>query len=205
MTDILFNEETHTYTVGGIDRPSVTQIIAPLVDFSFVNPELLAYKRDVGVAVHKAIELDIRGELDHASLAPPVSDFFAQWTRWKNLSEWAPTEAEVRLYSRLGYCGTADIIAIDGFGGTAIIDIKCTTSLPPTVGIQTAAYAQAYFEETKIRPRRFSLRLQPDGFWFEEHSDTNDFPVFLALLKVKQWAEKHGKEIKSYITNEVKQ
>ena len=81
MSVLLFDEVSHTYTAGGVVVPSVTQILAPLNDLSFIGPEVLAYKRALGTAVHKATELYDLGELDESSVADVVRPYLDAWIR----------------------------------------------------------------------------------------------------------------------------
>lgn len=203
---ITFDSEKHTYTVEGIVRPSVTEILKPLYsDLRFVDQDLLEYKGALGTAVHKAVELEIKRRLDYATLESPVSEYFYQYTMWHSQSDWEPINAEVIVYSVMGYAGTLDIVARHNkTGQTAIIDLKCTAALSPAVALQTAGYAQAYAENQRIQAagiRRFSLRLTPDKFVFTEYTDLTDIAVFLSLLNVSKWCKKYGKKIEF---NEVK-
>jgi hypothetical protein len=197
-----FNETTHTYTIGGRKLPSVTEIIKPLYGmFDFVDQELLDYKAEVGTAVHKAIELHIKNQLDIESVQSPVFEYFNQYLKWQAQSDWHSDLSEVRISSLLGYAGTLDIVARNiKTSQTAIIDIKCTAGLnKQAVDLQTAAYAQGYSEQSKIPAstmRRFSLRLTPEKYVFTEHNNPADFSVFLAFLKIKQYSTANNLKVK---------
>ena len=67
MAQVLtFDPEKHEYRINGVLVPSVSQILAPLYDFSKIPRDVLERKRQIGTAIHKAIELDLLGDLDVA-------------------------------------------------------------------------------------------------------------------------------------------
>ena len=49
---LTFDEATHTYRWDGVVVHFVTQVIAPVVDYSAVPREVLAKKAEFGKAVH---------------------------------------------------------------------------------------------------------------------------------------------------------
>ena len=112
MPPLEFNEERHEYRLDGKIVPSVTQILRPLMDFSGIPPDVLEHKRQIGTAVHKAIELDLLGELDETSVAPALAPYFGAWRDFK--SEFGVkdgTTTEYRVCSKIhGYAGTVDLI-----------------------------------------------------------------------------------------------
>lgn len=183
---IQFDEQTHTYTHGGVRVPSVTQILKPLYgDLRFVKQDLLDYKSELGVAVHKAVELHVLGRLDYKSLVSPVSEYFAGYMKFERDTGFIGTATEVKVFSPLGYAGTLDL-AGELESGSALIDLKCTAQLSPVVALQTAAYQQAYDNKRK----RYALRLMPNDYRlqpYERASDASDFAAFLGLLRVRQW------------------
>lgn len=196
MPTLNFDEPSHTYTLDGKVLPSVTQILKPLYDFSGVPPEVLERKRQIGTAVHKAIELDLADDLDPESLAPEVAPYFAGWQSFR--AQFRPVEyrAEALLYSALGYAGTVDLIARqDGLPGWWVIDYKTAATVSPAVALQTAAYAKAATEAGMVpeAARRATLHLRDDGTYrLIEHSDRADFRVFQALLIVHNWRKANG-------------
>lgn len=58
-----YDEETHTYYLYNKKIPSVSEIIAPLKDFSGISPARLENAAAYGKAVHKVIELYLNGTL----------------------------------------------------------------------------------------------------------------------------------------------
>lgn len=134
-----FDEETHKYTFNGEVIPSVTQLLAPLTDFSMVPEFLLEKKRQFGVMVHEGCEYIVKGEgydpdqYENAEIE--CIEAFRVWWEGKTFSTNSHSEQKL-LHKKLKYAGTADII-VDGF---EIIDIKTRKFNPITDPIQLAAY-----------------------------------------------------------------
>lgn len=181
---LTFDQARHLYYWHGKPVPSVTQVLDPFVDLSRIPADVLERKRQIGTAVHAAIDLDCQGELDEESIAPAWACYFAGWRKFKAESGFQIEASELQQYSPLGYAGTLDLLGHLP-KHRALIDTKCTTSLYPTVGPQTAGYAQA-IKEPKIA--RYALLLTPDGRYnLEPLPDRNDFAVFNAALTIYHW------------------
>ncbi len=193
MADLAFDEASHTYRLEGRVVPSVTQVLDPLYDFSRVPPEVLERKRQLGTAVHKAVELDIAGTLDPDSIAPELDGYLRAWAQFK-ASGFHPQASELRLASKSGYAGTLDLICTQG-PDVWLIDIKTAAQHSPVMALQTAAYAQLYAEHDPARAtvKRGAVLLAPDGtFNLIPHTDRSDLRVFLSLLTIHQWRKTHG-------------
>jgi hypothetical protein len=192
---IEFDELKHEYTLGGRKLPGVTTILKPFYgDLRFVKQDILDYKSELGVAVHKAVELHVLGGLDYGSLVSPVAEYFDQYLAFEAETGFVATQSEARVHSALGYAGTFDL------GGylrkkSSLVDLKTTAALSPVVALQTAAYQQAA-NEMKIcdtLTHRYALRLTPEKYRLVPFTGASDFAVFLSLLKIHQWSESTGK------------
>lgn len=200
MSVLTFNEELHEYRLDGRRLPSVTEILRPLYgDLRFVREDVLEYKRALGVAVHKAVELHVKGGLIYSSLEGPVADYFAQYLEWEVESGFQPIGSEVRVHSALGYAGTVDLVGLIN-GKLYVPDLKCTAALSPAVALQVSAYRKAYAETMQVDERQISraaLRLTANKYHFHPYKPTNDasdFGAFLGLLKIAQWCRANGAE-----------
>lgn len=140
---------------------------------------------DRGTAVHKAAELDDRGDLDPETVDPMVAGHLAGWRKFR--AEAAPeilaVEEEV-IHEQYGYRGRLDRrVKLTGVEG--ILDIKCgqPAAWHP---IQLAGYALTFH-----RPlARWGLYLPGDGnFRLREYRDRNDYDIFKAALTVARWLE----------------
>lgn len=193
MTELVFDEARHEYRYGGVLVPSVTGILKPLVDYSAINPDVLARASALGTMVHQTTELYDLGVLDEDDLDPILVPYLEGWKRFRREVEFVPATVEKRMYHPLGYCGTSDRTgAIRGV--MSVVDIKKMMTLGPVIGPQLAAYKEAHNLEGAGIEKRFALGLRPDGTYrLQEFTDPTDLPCFMGLLAVHKWRIKHGK------------
>ena len=198
MADLTFDEASHTYRLDGRVVPSVTQVLDPLYDFSRIAPEVLERKRNLGTAVHKAIELDVADDLDHASLSEAVLPYFQAWQQFN--ADFAPRNAqsEVRVYSKHGYAGTCDLVC-EQRDEVWVLDFKTSAEVGAATALQTAAYSQAVKETWRPNDdlqhlfRRGAVHLKPDGTYkLHTYNDRTDWPTFLACLTLHNWRMNNG-------------
>lgn len=178
-----FDAESHTYRWNGTVVPSVTSILAPIKeDFSMVKPEVLEMARDRGKAVHRLIELEEKDDLDYTSIHDDLMPFMQQWLTFKLETGFELVATEEQFYdSKFGYAGTRDLRGRIN-GDEWLIDIKVTSSIPRSVGPQTAGYAKPLGDKV----RRAVLHMRPD--WerakFSELKDPRDWSTFLSCLNI---------------------
>ncbi|WP_284459710.1 PD-(D/E)XK nuclease family protein [Cupriavidus campinensis] len=193
MSALLFDEASHTYTADGVVIPSVTQILAPLNDLSFIKPDVLQYKRELGTAVHKATELYDQGELDEATVPAVVQPYLDGWIRLRAELSFEILGMEERVFHPAHrYAGTYDrLVLLDG--KRCIWDLK-TGGMFPSYGPQTAAYKNAVEKASGKRVEgRFTVELRDDGTYrLHEMSDPEDWPVFLGCLALHRFKNKHA-------------
>lgn len=195
MPEITFDPERHAYTVDGRPVPSVTQCLDWLVDWSAVNPEVLAYKSALGTAVHQMVHFDCRGELDEGDLDPVLAPYLEQWRRFLDESGYTVLQSELMVSHRLGYAGTLDLV----LGRVArkrlkryVCDVKTAQAIPVTVGPQTAAYAEAYKAGGGSCDGRKVLRLWADGYRLDDLSDGADWSTFISAKNLFHWRARNG-------------
>jgi hypothetical protein len=201
--ELLFDVAAHRYSVAGEALPSVTAILAPLTAYGSVPPAVLANKALLGAAAHRAVELHDQRNLNTASLHPLVRPYLAAYVAFRQEHRFAPALNEARLWHPLHrFAGTLDLLGrLDE--APALIDLKCTAELMPSVGPQTAAYKAAAMESpTLAEPlrelaraaRRYCLQLRPDGtYQLQPCDDPNDWAVFLSALTLHTFKQKHAK------------
>lgn len=185
-----FDAETHTYRVNGEVVPGVTSIIRCLSDFTGVPVERLERAGERGSAVHLLTEMSDKGGLRYRITVP--EEYAAYVEAWHAFTkDYRPKflGIEERLYHpEMGYCGTADRIAvIDGEAG--ILDLKTTWRLHPECGVQLAAYLEAAntMRQQKLT-RRWAIQLRNDGTYdFQEFTRESDWNTFLACLQIYLW------------------
>lgn len=191
MSDLLFDEDSHTYMRNGKVLPSVTQIIRPINEFDeAISEEILEYASQRGRAVHKACEIIDRGESFAEPLDEVIVPYVDAWNLFVKENHVTITQTEQRLYHPvMHYAGTFDAVGtIDGQGW--LFDRKAVAQLHPAIGVQLAGYEGLLGRKV----RRAAVQLKPNGrYVFQEYANKSDFAVFTALLTVHNWKENHGK------------
>ena len=188
MSEVILNEDTHTYIVDGVELPSVTTILRFIrADLGTVNPSVLAMAAERGKAVHAACEMiDYGGDFE-------IQDGIEGYLRSYNTflrdysPEWVGIESPVCSPGR-GFAGT-----IDRWGfiddAPAVVDLKTVGSPTRETYIslcaQTAAYA--YCLGYNEGCRRYGLFLKANGdyrlFDCEEWEKKNEFSGFEVFAK----------------------
>ncbi len=198
-TELTFDAKTHTYTTAkGVVVPSVTQVIAPLIDYSMVSQELLALAAERGDAVHKATWLDDQNDLEESSIDEVVFPYLYAWRKFRrDKCEWSVFQGERWVYSKEhGYAGTLDRLfqMNPRFKDLALTEIKTTSQILPATGVQLAGYNIALPPEIKRHiTKRFVVQLRADGeYRLEEFTDQTDFATFHSLLSITHWKKRHA-------------
>lgn len=186
-----FEPAGHVYTWQGRRVPSVTQILKPFYTFlDRAKEEHVERKRQIGVAVDYAIQLDIAGTLDPLSLHPSCDPYFTAWRRFRREVPFRVHACQRQLYHPLWQiAGTPDIegeLRAEG----AVVDVKCVATYCAVWELQTAAYRELINQNAPAAEvkRRFSLRLLASGeYRFDEHRDAFDGMRFQAALSLARW------------------
>ncbi|MCP3709763.1 PD-(D/E)XK nuclease family protein [Paraburkholderia sp. CNPSo 3274] len=193
MSELLFDPVEHAYTVNGKRLPSVTQILAPLVDYSMVPRDVLERAQKLGTAVHRMTELYDLDDLDMDCLADELVPYLTAWIKFRAESGFVPETIEKRLYHpSLRFAGTPDRSGLIN-GRRAVIDIKKMLTLGPVIGLQLAAYSELFAKNGTQIEDRYGLGLRADGTYrLVPFKDKGDWPVFLSLLTIRNWKDKNG-------------
>lgn len=147
---VQFDEATHTYTLDGVELPSVTHIIRYLaVDkANNADPNMALMARERGSAVHEAtVVYDYSGEIpdDFPAEYAPYLEAYVQFVR-DYAPNWILTEYRM-ANEMLGFAGTLDRFGvIDGY--FCILDIKTSYKVDmPSLSAQLAAYMSLLYKE----------------------------------------------------------
>jgi len=189
MSELTFDADTHTYRRGDRIIPGVTSVLQHLDDsLRFVDPEILAAAAEFGNHVHTACHLHFLDILDEANLDPDIGGYLEGWKQFLHDTGFVLLHSEERVFHKtLHYAGTLDCIGIRSKDSRfTLIDIKTGTTIPKTVGPQTAAYAAARGESFS----RMCVQLTPGGYRIKQLTDPSDFDYFKAALTVHRWKEK---------------
>lgn len=198
---LTFDEAEHRYYWNGEPVPNVTSILSGLTDYSRIAPAVLEEARQKGVAVHKMVELDCANDLDVDTLPDWMRGHYQAWQRFREETGFECWASEHKLYHpKLRYAGTLDLVGLlpkTKIKGLALLDVKRSFYAGPVIGLQTAAYLDAWnrTEEKASRltdANRYALRLDGDGkYRLEPFNDPGDIAVFVANLTLYRWRMKH--------------
>lgn len=198
---LAFDQATHSYSWDGKPVPGVTSVLAPLSSLHMVDPDLLDAASAFGTAVHLACELDDLRQLNEADLDPALVPYLKGWRLFSKdwQVRWDGIEEQV-YHPKLRYAGTLDRRGTVTQPGLrfplalpAIVDIKSSTQLYPSVGPQLAAYASAVNDTpTPHHFQRLAVQLKADGTYIAKtYTDPTDFALFASLLTIRNWCDRH--------------
>lgn len=192
MSALTFDEAAHEYRLDGRRLPSVTQLLAPLVDYSKVPRETLERAQALGTAVHRMTELYDNDDLDEESLSAELRPYLAAWLRFRAECQFEPVTIEHRMSHPLyRYAGTSDRTGVIK-SRLAVVDLKKMMVLGPHIGPQLAAYEKLHQAEGLKVLDRFALGLRPDGTYrLQPYTDPLDWQCFLSHLTIHNWKTKH--------------
>ena len=185
---IHFEAQNHRYTVDGVRWPSVTELIeyAGLVSVFCKKP----FYAERGRFAHKAIELDIRGSLDEATVDPQVRPYLDGWRSFCRAAD-----VEVVYHNLivsdpvLRYAGTLDVaVRMNHRSLIWVIDVKAGAKAK-WHPIQAWMYANALAREIK-QPCWWGNLYLKDGRFNWKPSDT-DYMEVARNISEKWWAA-HG-------------
>lgn len=197
-----FDQAAHRYTWNGVHVPNVTSILAPLTSYDRIPEHVLKHAQDEGIAIHKMVELDCYGDLDVDELPAWMRGHYDAWKRFLADTGFEFIASEHRVFHpQYRYAGTLDLAGMlkltFGATGVSIIDVKRSFFAGASIGLQVAAYAEAWnkaHDKALHAKSRYALQLRADGTYrLEPFEDKADFSVFLALLTIQNWKAKHGK------------
>ncbi len=186
-----FDEKPHIYKLGGIQIPSVSEIMEPLSqsEYGAIDRKVLQRAADKGTDVHNAIENWLKFGIE--DISPENEGYFDAFMDWWEQRNPELIGSEVRVYHKLlRYAGTVDLIALID-GEVNLIDFKTTHKLiEKNCGVQLEAYTQALASHGITIERKRILHLRKDGKWddpqFPAH-DAQRWRVFNSLKAVHDY------------------
>jgi hypothetical protein len=188
--DVVFDEDAHTYTLGGVLCPrSVTGLLKRYgltTDFSQIPPRILELARQRGIAYAEGRRLILSGrELDPETIDARIECYLTALGKWLRESGVEIIETEVPRVSPLGFGFRADIFCWIN-GRRAVIDDKATFKVPRSIGPQTAGYALGWNSLYPSQPieDRYALHLRRDSTYrFKLLDDPDDVAAFMTCLE----------------------
>lgn len=185
-----FDRKAHLYELDGKSVSSVTNVCAPLYDFSGINPEVVEFAKERGGAVHTATEYFDLGVLDEASLDPAIVGYVEAWKKFclDVKPEWKLLETPLGSRRHM-FAGMLDRYGLI-YGEPTLVDIKCTSEISAAVGVQLAGYKLLLEEAGYAVLRRVAIQLRADGT-YRRRDFTKDIDIrcFLSLLTVRNWRQ----------------
>lgn len=198
--ELEFEPDSHAYIWQGVKIPSCSEILSQVnKGFGFLSEDDLKFYQDRGHAVHRAIELTIRGEIDKRTKgAKDAAPYVESWNRFVSdysfepYSDGAGPVCERRMvHPSYRYGVTPDIV---GFvkGKLSVVEIKATSAHSPLTGLQTSAQIlAARIHLPKPCPKletRYAVRLVPGKAPdVRQYKNPSDEGVFISLLNVLSW------------------
>jgi hypothetical protein len=182
---IEFLEDTHTYLVDGVIKPSVSAIMTPLTmdHYKEIDNEILERACERGSAIHKATEnIDLEKEYE---IEDKWKDYLFQYKKFKTLRKPILKSVEQQLTNG-EYCGTLDrIYEIEGTKW--LVDIKTSSQVnTKLVQVQLGAYKKL-LKHNKIKVQKYGvLHLSKTGFKLLEIEPRED--IFNALLEIYKYS-----------------
>lgn len=158
---VQFDEATHTYTLDGVELPSVTHIIRYLaVDkANNADPNMALIARERGSAVHEAtVMYDCSGEIPDGFPAEyaPYLEAYVQFVR-DYKPGWELIEHQMGN-ATLGFAGTLDRFGVID-DKWCILDIKTSYKVDiPSLSAQLAAYHDLLLNEQFERLENANIR-----------------------------------------------
>lgn len=189
MTQLVFDEGTHTYTLDGVELPSVTQICKPLtVDIAEnAKPWLRDAAAERGTRVHEiCAEIDLIGSAEDIEVPPDIAGYvsaYLDFLRDYRIKSWNAVEIPLGS-SKLGYAGTIDRVGIID-GNRVIVDLKTGSRIDkPTLTAQLNGY-RTLWETVKLEKvdRMCGLKLGRNGIY--QLIPVRDSSIFDSLLTLE--------------------
>jgi hypothetical protein len=204
--EFTFEKEGHIYRdMLGQQILSVTQVLdsAGIVNYSGAPEEALAFKSEIGDAVHKATEIidtPDKGELDWDEVDPRCMGYVLSYERFKDETGFVASHVEFSGAVRLpqgNFAFTVDRLGT--FQGLPVVfEIKCTLKQENSWRCQLAGYvdcikALGFKPEGAPTWKRIAVQLKPDGTYrLYPYDDRTDFEVWRWAAALATWKKNSG-------------
>ena len=179
----LFDRSTHTFTVAGVRKMSITQVLAEagIVDFSFVEEQKRIYAMNRGKSVHWMLQLEDEGGLSYRSVPKALRGYRKAWNTWKSLTGFSPSLIEKPMASQLGFCGIPDRYGRFPVGSYGVVEIK-TGAVANWTRLQLAAQCVLIQPNISLARtiRRIGLSLFADGTYKVREFALSEFDTDIA-------------------------
>lgn len=182
MSENYYDEENHRYYVGGIEKPSVTEIAKPISAerLNAIQMVMVERARERGKRCHELFEQYLLlGELDPEEIEAEYFSYVQQFVIWAKSYRPKVLFTEKKLYGD-EFCGTADLICeIDG--KLIIVDYKVTSAIDKkSLSVQLEGYYRLCKKLGLEIDECYFLHIKKDGYVFKPiKRDAEWFDVLL--------------------------
>jgi len=191
---LTLDQEKHIYRYENRKVSNVTSI---LQDNFGIQPYWTDFHREKGRAIHHAIHLYVKNELDWATVDNRIRGRLKAFQRFMSETGYQIIKSEMPLFSkRYQFAGTLDLWVqeLDTLQSpNIIIDIK-PPSPEPIVNLQLAAYSLVLQEHTGLKINKAAAVCLKDNGHYSlkwvpmlKHAQR----VFLACLTVSNWQKEN--------------
>ena len=209
-----FDQATHTYRLGGLVVPSVTQVLNEerFIDFSMVPDGILQAAQDRGTYVHAVLHAYLEDDFDLADTDPRFRGYIDSALAYLAELKKTPLRdatgtaiaVEYRFWHRARmFAGTVDYVGWDPDGVLSIDDWKTGQPTDVAASLQTAAY-ECGLRDCLLptlephytgRIRRRAIKLFADGRpgRVECYADPRDLSMFFTALSCVWFRRNHLK------------
>jgi len=186
-----FEEESHTYTLGGKPIVSATGLMKEnglYGQLDFVTDEHLWR----GKMIHEMMEMHHQGILDVAKLEDEIRGYHRAWLKFVGETGFRPLGFEKKMFHPvLKFGATPDVW---GLVATElwILDYKHGI-VQNSTAIQLALYQLALINSGEIEPtgrpiKRVGIQLKADGnYTLKPFLDDNDLNIATMMISVHNW------------------
>lgn len=194
---LTFDPGPHEYRYNGEVVPSVTQLLAPMESWNFLDDESLAWYAARGQAVHLATSLDDSGDLDEETIDPQIAPYLESWRALRRDATLEVLSTEEQVYHTLfQVAGTLDR-RMKIKGRHAVVDLKAGVKLN-SHGVQVAAYRKLWNfrnQPTEHVKDTYTCYLQNDGSQAKlvKWDDPLHDQMFIALCTQRTWRTRYAK------------
>ncbi len=186
MGKLLFDADTHEYSVDGVVIPSVTQVLEAVgvSDYSMITKADRDYYFTRGTYVHKAMELLLKDQLDWDTVDESIIGYVRAGEKFVHDTGFTADYIEESLHhEQYRYAGTLDVAGLLG-NRKVILDWK-TGAVQEHVKYQIGGYCELLRRKTnKFYNIGYGVELKANGIYkmSEEYDNYRTGQEFLSFV-----------------------
>lgn len=203
-SDLIFNEEQHTYSLQGVGVLPGPSVVLDQMGFVSEFAKASPKSRRFGSHVHKMVQLDVNNNLDENTLSEGLLNAFLGWRKFrKDYPQLIPMLDRVEkasFHPVYLYAGTPDLPMYEqkkNYIEYYLFDIK-TGVYCPSYELQTVAYEGILKHWMKLRPsiqfNRYILFLNDKApeYRLQRLTDKTAWNAWLNTLGCYNWKKVNG-------------